>query len=120
MPWRTADAPRLIAQQEFQHLQRRPGNMANLRESGGIEPRTRFWPDARQPFVGQRMKESCFTARRDFMERGGFVQLDATALTSLFEAMPSLTVILSLWPMALRMVRAISTGGFRRFAVRSK
>src|SRR5437879_10094342 len=49
--------------------------MANLRESGGIEPRTRFWPDARQPFVGQRMKESCFTTGRNFMKRGGLVQL---------------------------------------------
>jgi len=60
-----------------------------------------------------------FHTGRDFMERGGLFSLDDRA-DELVRGDASLTVILSLWPMALRMVRAISTGGFRRFAVRSK
>jgi hypothetical protein len=41
----------------------------------------------------------------------GLCSLEAIWLTSLLEAMPSLTVILSDWPMAWRIVSAISTAG---------
>lgn len=43
---------------------------------------------------------------------------EATALTSLFDAMPSLTLILSFYLTALRIVSTISTGGLRRLVVR--
>ena len=46
--------------------------------------------------------------------------MDAIWLTSLLDAMPSLTLILSDWPIALRIVSAISTAGFLWLAVRSK
>lgn len=45
---------------------------------------------------------------------------EATALTSLFDAMSSLTLILSFYLVALQIVGTISTGGLRRFVVRSK
>ena len=49
----------------------------------------------------------------------GGTSLNAAGFVS-FEAMPSLTLIFSFYPMALRIVSAISAGGSRRFAVRSK
>ena len=66
------------------------------------------WRNAASPPAGTSLKAA------------GLFSFDATALTSLLLAMPSLTMILSRCPMALRIVSAISTAGRCRFAVRSK
>jgi hypothetical protein len=59
------------------------------------------------------VEKRCFTSRQDLVDADGLRSFDATALTSLLVPMPSLTVIFSFWPMALRTVSAISTAGFR-------
>ena len=53
------------------------------------------------------------------MKVAGLLSFDAIWLTSLLEPMPSLTEIFSDWPIAFRMVSAMSPGAFR-VLVRSK
>ena len=103
----------------MEQIQRRRGNLADARQPGGIEPDGRFGADAGQPFVGQRMQKGISPPGGTWENAAGLVSLEAIWLTSLLTPMPSLTVILSDCPMALRMARAMSTGAFRA-PVRSK
>ena len=80
------DAHGLVAEQQFQHFQWRSGNVANPRETGRVEPRTRLRPDPWQPFIRQRMEKTCFTARRYFIERGGLGQLRRNGADELVRA----------------------------------
>ena len=77
MPWANcAQLPRLIAEQQLQHLQGRCRDVAESSPSPAALSRAAvFGTDARQPSVRERMKKLHLASGRHLEERGRFVQL---------------------------------------------
>ncbi len=66
---------RLVAEHEFQHVERGRRELRDADQSGGVQPLAGLGADARQPLDRERMQERGFATGRHFLERGGLGEL---------------------------------------------